>query len=334
MRRGGATAVSSDSSAAVLPATTAAGSSRGALVPPLSSGAALSPLHQQQVRHSHIGKAAILVPATTKLSILPFAPVANPSRRQPTALQSARSVRVQGPRGTVLVPLQEFVNVAWDLGKGQTSTVAAALLDGSEASSSSSPSLEQSSTDPGRLTLSIANGNDKRQRATWGLTRAIIANAIEGVEEGHSAVLRLVGVGYRAAVESDPFPRPDKFDVAFDPLNSGSSLTAAANFASSQQFAYYANAIDAQRSAASADGGERKRLSLRLGYSHPVNLSVPRGLTCTTPAPTRIVIKGTDKELVGLFAAQIRRYRPPEPYKGKGVFVNDETIRLKSPRKK
>ncbi|MEM1243871.1 MAG: 50S ribosomal protein L6, partial [Pseudomonadota bacterium] len=61
-----------------------------------------------------------------------------------------------------------------------------------------------------------------------------------------------------------------------------------------------------------------KKLNLTLGLSHPVVYQVPEGITIETPAPTEIVIKGVDKQLVGQTAAEIRRYRPPEPYKGKG----------------
>lgn len=253
-----------------------------------------------QVRHSHIGAAALFVPPSTTLTTLPFAPVANPSRRQPAALQKAQSIQVQGPLGTVLVPLAEYVQLKWD-----------------------ERPKELAASEPRKLVLSVVDETIKAQRSTWGLTRALLSNAIEGVEEGHTLVLRLVGVGYRAVVEADPFPRPDKFDVAL--------TSAPTNFTTSEQHRYYVERVADE---AKKQGAEKKRLALRLGYSHPIYLPIPRGITCTTPAPTRIVVKGTDKERVGLFASQIRRWRKPEPYKGKGVFVGDETIKLKTPKKK
>jgi large subunit ribosomal protein L6 len=77
-----------------------------------------------------------------------------------------------------------------------------------------------------------------------------------------------------------------------------------------------------------------KKLNLTLGFSHPVNFNVPEGITVETPTQTEIVVKGTDKQLVGQVAAEIRRFRPPEPYKGKGVRYADERVRLKEAKKK
>ena len=71
-----------------------------------------------------------------------------------------------------------------------------------------------------------------------------------------------------------------------------------------------------------------KALNLTLGFSHPVEYAVPEGITIETPSQTEIVIKGVDKRLVGQVAANIRNYRPPEPYKGKGVrYANEQIIR-------
>ena len=76
------------------------------------------------------------------------------------------------------------------------------------------------------------------------------------------------------------------------------------------------------------------RLNLTLGFSHPVVHQMPKGVMVETPTQTEIVIKGTDKQLVGLVAAQVRAYRPPEPYKGKGVRYADEQVTLKETKKK
>ncbi len=77
-----------------------------------------------------------------------------------------------------------------------------------------------------------------------------------------------------------------------------------------------------------------KVLNLTLGLSHPVNYPVPAGITIETPSQTEIVIKGADKQQVGQVAAEIRGYRPPEPYKGKGVRYSDERVVLKEAKKK
>lgn len=117
--------------------------------------------------------------------------------------------------------------------------------------------------------------------------RAHIQNTISGVSEGHIAILRLVGVGYRATIESSAITKQPTYP--------------------GQQF-----------------------VSLKLGYAHPVELGVPQGVKATVPQPTRILLEGPDKHAITQFAADIRAWRKPEPYKGKGIFVNDETIRLKA----
>lgn len=75
-------------------------------------------------------------------------------------------------------------------------------------------------------------------------------------------------------------------------------------------------------------------LSLSLGYTHPVEFVIPDGLTIDTPTQTEIIIKGSNKQLIGEVAAKIRRYRPPEPYKGKGVRYSDENVAKKEAKKK
>lgn len=120
-----------------------------------------------------------------------------------------------------------------------------------------------------------------------GTTRAYVNNHVLGVSEGHVAVLRLVGVGYRASVEQT--------SKHFTPAYLG------------QQY-----------------------LNLRLGYAHPIDMAIPEGVKASTPQPTRILLEGPDKEVLKQFAAEIRAWRKPEPYKGKGIFVNDETIKLKA----
>ncbi|MDA1063085.1 MAG: 50S ribosomal protein L6 [Proteobacteria bacterium] len=76
------------------------------------------------------------------------------------------------------------------------------------------------------------------------------------------------------------------------------------------------------------------KLNLTLGFSHPVVYAVPAGVSIETPSQTEIVIKGTDKQQLGQVAAEIRRFRPPEPYKGKGVRYANERVVLKEAKKK
>jgi large subunit ribosomal protein L6 len=117
--------------------------------------------------------------------------------------------------------------------------------------------------------------DSKQHRAFHGLTRALVANMVEGVSTGFQKSLEIVGVGYRAEKRGDG-------------------------------------------------------VVLNVGYSHEVKYPEPEGITITTPAPTRIVIEGIDKQKVGQVAAELRSVRPPEPYKGKGIRYQGEQVRRKA----
>ena len=77
-----------------------------------------------------------------------------------------------------------------------------------------------------------------------------------------------------------------------------------------------------------------KNLNLTLGFSHPVSVAIPEGISIETPSQTEILVKGIDRQKVGQVAAEIRGIRPPEPYKGKGVRYANEQITLKEGKKK
>ncbi len=77
-----------------------------------------------------------------------------------------------------------------------------------------------------------------------------------------------------------------------------------------------------------------KNLTLTLGFSHLINFAIPEGVTIESPSQTEIIVKGIDRQRVGQTAAEIRGFRPPEPYKGKGVKYSDEKISLKEAKKK
>ena len=79
---------------------------------------------------------------------------------------------------------------------------------------------------------------------------------------------------------------------------------------------------------------QAKSLTLTLGFSHLINYAIPEGVTIETPSQTEIIVKGIDRQKVGQTAAEIRGFRPPEPYKGKGVKYSDEKISLKEAKKK
>ncbi|ADY54773.1 LSU ribosomal protein L6P [Syntrophobotulus glycolicus DSM 8271] len=111
-------------------------------------------------------------------------------------------------------------------------------------------------------------------RSMHGLTRSLLFNMVEGVTNGYSKNLELVGVGYRASLQG-------------------------------------------------------KKLVLAVGKSHPVEIEPWEGIQIEVPAPNKISVKGIDKEKVGVFAANIRKEREPEPYKGKGIKYEHEVVRRK-----
>ncbi len=116
--------------------------------------------------------------------------------------------------------------------------------------------------------------DDRFHRALHGLTRALVANMIQGVTKGYQVELEIQGVGYRAQKQG-------------------------------------------------------QRLTLQVGFSHPVEIAPPPGVTLEAPVPNRIVVGGIDKELVGQMAASIRAIREPDPYKGKGIRYVGERVRRK-----
>ncbi|PWN47855.1 hypothetical protein IE53DRAFT_389999 [Violaceomyces palustris] len=277
-----------------------------------------------QARRSHIGSAPIYLPPSTEIDVLPFPPHPNPAQPLPHALRKARSLLVTGPKGEMLLPLHDFIRMHWE---NLPSTEATSSSSSSSATTPTDPdqASETAPQEPRKLTLSLVDEKVKAHRGQWGLTRALIFNALHGVSEGHSLALRLVGVGYRAAVEEDPLPRTSNLQIA---------LSRGKNFFISEEHKQAEIARMARLEAAAKAIGPYMRLNLRLGYSHPVLLPIPLGIVATTPQPNRILLRGADKEALGAFGAQIRRWRAPEPYKGKGIFVDDETIKLKTAKKK
>ena len=156
-------------------------------------------------------------------------------------IKTPTSLSVSGPLGTASVPLEPYMALDFPT--------------------------------PGTLTISVENAEVKKQRSMWGLTRTLIQNAVTGMTDGFTVPLYLVGVGYRAALESDPRGK--------------------------------------------LEGMSGTRLNMKLGFSHPVIVPVPDHVKAEVPYPTKIILSCTDKHQLGLFAAKVRKWRPPEPYKGK-----------------
>jgi len=156
---------------------------------------------------------------------------------------SMRDVTVKGPQGTLGLTVRPEIDVK---------------VEGTEVTVSKNGS-----------------GADREARAFHGMTRALIANMVEGVTKGFEKKLDIQGVGWNAKA-----------------------------------------------------GGNK--VTLNIGFCHPVVLDMPQGVSCETPNPTQIILKGADKQAVGHIAAEIRAVRPPEPYKGKGIRYEGEYVRRKA----
>lgn len=129
--------------------------------------------------------------------------------------------------------------------------------------------------DGGARQITVQRPTDTRQvRALHGLTRALLANMVTGVEKPFEKRLEVVGVGYQATLAG-------------------------------------------------------KQIKLQVGYANTIVLDIPPKVTCEVPSPTSIIIRSIDKHACGQFAANIRKVRPPEPYKGKGIRYVDEKVRRK-----
>jgi large subunit ribosomal protein L6 len=123
--------------------------------------------------------------------------------------------------------------------------------------------------------VAARSSEESSQKALHGLSRALVANMVEGVTKGFTRQLEITGVGYKA--ELKPYG-----------------------------------------------------LLFSLGYSHTIEFKSPQGIKLTAPQPTQVLVEGTDKELVGQVAAEIRSLRKPEPYKGKGIKYLGEKVRRKA----
>lgn len=196
---------------------------------------------------SNIGKRAIPITEDIQCSTeqIPFEFCKTFTKGKNT-VKLDQQVVIKGPKGVIKVALPKFVNIV---------------------------------TENNLISVSVEDVNDKIQRAMWGTSRALIHNHVIGTSEGHLAIVKFVGTGYRAIIEND---------------EQGNDI-----------------------------------VSLKLGFPFTPRLKVPEGLTVSSPNPARLLIEGLDKQQVKLFAARIREYKKPEPYKGKGIYVDDEKIKLK-----
>ncbi|MEO1474885.1 MAG: 50S ribosomal protein L6 [Pseudomonadota bacterium] len=202
---------------------------------------------------SRIGKLPITVPSGTTVNV------------------NGQTIEAKGSKGALSMVLSDLVTPTMDDG-ALVIKPRADLVDKAEKRVADNDAK-------GRKKMTFAEALDGAARTQWGTARARAANLVEGVSNGFTKNLELVGVGYRAQMQ-----------------------------------------------------GQGVKLSL--GLSHDVIYNAPEGIKLSTPKPTEIVVEGIDKQTVGQVAAEIRKFRPPEPYKGKGIRYSDEYVRRKEGKKK
>jgi len=144
----------------------------------------------------------------------------------------------------------------------------------------------------------------------WGLARTLLSNHIQGVSRGFRLTLDLVGVGYKVqlgqSIEGQPLPLLEaKFKEKYGD-----------DFKSHLDEAIKGKEI-------------LQNLTLKLGFSHDIYLDIPQGVTVICPKYSSLTLTGNQKDILSQFAAKIRSYRLPEPYKGKGILFKNEVVRRK-----
>ena len=202
---------------------------------------------------SRIGKLAIPVPKGTTVSV------------------EGQTIKAKGAKGEMSMTLSELITPTLE-GDALSVLPRKDLVDAANAK------IAQEK-ERGRRLPTFAEALNADARTQWGTARARVAKMVNGVSEGFTKTLELVGVGYRAQMQG-------------------------------------------------AD------LKLALGFSHDVIYKAPEGITLSSSKPTEVIVQGADKQSVGQVAAEIRKYRPPEPYKGKGIRYSDEYVRRKEGKKK
>ncbi len=171
-------------------------------------------------------------------------PVPVPSSVKVSIAESTSTIEIEGPKGKLNFTHRPSIGVRFDPASRQI--------------------------------LVTRQDNERTNRALHGLTRSLVANMVEGVTNGYTKKLEIVGVGYQAQLK------------------------------------------------------KANTLALQVGYANQVVLEAPEGVTVTVPDATHVTISGADKQAVGQFAAEVRKVRPPEPYKGKGIRYEGEFVHRKA----
>ena len=202
---------------------------------------------------SRIGKLPIAIPNGTTVTV------------------NGQTVEAKGPKGSQTIVFSDLITP--ELKDGQLVLAPRADLV------AAAKAKIKANDEKGRKKMTFAEALNRDARTQWGTARARAANMVEGVANGFTRTLELVGVGYRAQMQGN--------DV-----------------------------------------------KLALGFSHDVIYKAPDGIKLESSKPTEIIISGNDKQTVGQVAAEMRKFRPPEPYKGKGVRYQGQYVRRKEGKKK
>lgn len=234
---------------------------------------------------SFIGKKPIYVPMQTTIDIVTL-PL--DQRRKVIkgrhSLMFDRIVHIKGPLGNMNLEIPEFLSLEHlnkDKIKDNNSNT---HIDNFVKNNENLPIISKDNAKVDNvIAINVVDPKNKYQKTMWGTIRSILNNNVVGVNDGHLAILKLVGTGYKATME----------EIKTDPE-------------------------------------ERKLLHVKVGTSVPRTMEIPENVKITLPLPTTIVVEGLNKQQVMLFASKIRNLHPPEPYKGKGIYLNDEKIKLKN----
>ena len=181
---------------------------------------------------------------------------------------------------------------------------------------------------------------DENLMSRIGNKAVAVPSGVTANVEGQTIKVKGPKGALQVVLDDDVTVKMDKGAISVDPRNDtkrarslwGTSRTLVANLVTGVTKGYEERLeINGVGYRAAVQG---KQLNLQLGFSHDINYAIPQGITIATPKPTEIVVSGTDKQQVGQVAAELRGYRPPEPYKGKGVKYAGEYIFRKEGKKK
>ena len=205
------------------------------------------------------------------------------------------------------LPVKVPANVSIDISTDNKSVYVKGPLGSKQTSEIPGVSYDYSDESKQKISVQIEN---KKFKKFWGLARTQVADLVKGVSRGFSITLDLVGVGYKAEMGESLNGRP--LPLLEEELTNK-----------------YGNQSKTRLDELVKTGEKTPNLTLKLGFSHDIFLNIPAGVSVKCPNYSQIVLEGNDKNTLSQFAADIRKFRRPEPYKGKGILFKGEVVQRK-----